>query len=211
LNINMIQDHRSSVDNIAQIMFATVLSANSYREMHATMALRHENEDDDGREITSSSFIREDIRLTSTSPTSPRYDPDLTVETYVRTVYDTRPVRHDFKETGESSLVLSSCLCSSIRGQQRGLLQRQRRGKTCPTFLMCPYCLHLLRHTRLSTSDHPTHRGRYRREGRLSTSLSTPVSTSLQLRLKVSPKGLLPPRFQRAHTRGIAPLCAQTV
>jgi hypothetical protein len=47
--------------------------------------------------------IREDIRLTSTSPTSPRYESDSTEETYVRSVYDTRPVRHDLKEIEESS------------------------------------------------------------------------------------------------------------
>jgi hypothetical protein len=49
-NNSMIQDHRSTQDGIAQIMCAIVLSANSYREMHDTMALRPENEDEEGRE-----------------------------------------------------------------------------------------------------------------------------------------------------------------
>jgi hypothetical protein len=68
LNINMIQDHRSTQDNIAQIMCAIVLSANSYRELYDTMAFRPENEDDEGKENPPVSKIREDIQHAATSP-----------------------------------------------------------------------------------------------------------------------------------------------
>jgi hypothetical protein len=108
-------------------MCAIVLSAYSYRELNDTMAFRPENEDDEGKEIPPVSNIREDIRHTATSPTSPRYDTELTEETYVRPVYDTRPAQLDYdldyelgyKESGESSSSSKSTAGSTPASKKR--------------------------------------------------------------------------------------------
>jgi hypothetical protein len=83
------------------------------------MAFRPEDEDDEGREIPPTSNIREDIRLTFTSPNPPRYDPALTEDTYVRTKHDTRPVRQDYQESGESSSSQRSTAGSTPASKKR--------------------------------------------------------------------------------------------
>ena len=89
MNINMIQDHRSTFDDIAQTMCGIVLSCNTYRDVYDQMWYKDENAPDEAETSSSStaSFFQ-DPRITATSPTSPRYDRETVNENnYVRPIY----------------------------------------------------------------------------------------------------------------------------
>jgi hypothetical protein len=135
MNINMIQDQRTTFDDIAQTMCGIVLSCNTYRDVYDQMWYKDENAPDEAETSSSStaSFFQ-DPRITATSPTSPRYDRETVNENnYVRPIYGSDETAKEEEEA--TTRGSASPLKSTAGAQEKGRSEVWRTSRTYP---MCP-------------------------------------------------------------------------